>query len=535
MESRIFVCLSKTVFAKQRLQSLFTSDLNCLLVCPSNERFNDFGTVSHVDVFAIQSDGISAALPGKLLIADHLTETVELKTSDLLRKILAGTPDAVLPIHQALKSYRFLSALIDSHEYEKLIDLVGRNDAEELLQEANDVGLLLSKQPENQDLIWFQTRPEYGQSLLRSDATFLAVFDLPNQLSARRPPIERPTKIKFATNLIGKGKIEFSFMEDALGASNVNVLVGVNGVGKSRLLRELACATETFGPILFLPSPLDDVGALPSEIAARVRNHPATAAGWETISKTVALITRDRDGTQYRTLRRAISGFLALDEIALPLIEDDRSIEFTTHTVRDRRYAQLRGIFTAPEGRKTALFGLVDYRNAPVFVSEGNPRHLSSGERALFGLAATLIRDIPERGLVLLDEPELSLHPRMIADLMRLLGLLLRARRAHCIIATHSLFIVRETPDAAVHVLKRSDIEEGSIVDYEPMIQTLGAGLTELSNVIFDDWNIKEYFQQRIEEYLEKPRSDEELSRTRNQLGETARAIMLDLTRDHNV
>jgi len=97
------------------------------------------------------------------------------------------------------------------------------------------------------------------------------------------------------------------------------------------------------------------------------------------------------------------------------------------------------------------------------------------------------------------------------------------------------LFIVRETPDAAVHVLKRSDIEEGSIVDYEPMIQTLGAGLTELSNVIFDDWNIKEYFQQRIEEYLEKPRSDEELSRTRNQLGETARAIMLDLTRDHNV
>jgi energy-coupling factor transporter ATP-binding protein EcfA2 len=201
--------------------------------------------------------------------------------------------------------------------------------------------------------------------------------------------------------------------------------------------------------------------------------------------------------------------------------------------VRDRPYAQLLRLSTAPEGRKTALFGLVDYRNAPVFISEGTPRHLSSGERALFGLAATLIRYIPERGLVLLDEPELSLHPRMIADLMRLLGLMLRARNAHCIIATHSLFIVRETPDVAVHVLKRTEIEAGAIVDYEPMIQTLGAGLTELSNVIFDDWNIKEYFQQRIEEYLEKPRSDEEISRARNQLGETARAAMLDLTRGH--
>jgi hypothetical protein len=81
--------------------------------------------------------------------------------------------------------------------------------------------------------------------------------------------------------------------------------------------------------------------------------------------------------------------------------------------------------------------------------------------------------------------------------------------------------------------LKRTEIEAGAIVDYEPMIQTLGAGLTELSNVIFDDWNIKEYFQQRIEEYLEKPRSDEEISRARNQLGETARAAMLDLTRGH--
>jgi energy-coupling factor transporter ATP-binding protein EcfA2 len=344
----------------------------------------------------------------------------------------------VIPIHQALERYRFLSALVDSHEYAKLIELVGRHDAEELLQEAHDVGLLLSKQPGQKDLIWFQKKPEYGQSLLRSDATFLAVFDLPNQLDAINPPIERSTKITFATDLISKGEIEFSFQADALGSSNVNVLIGVNGVGKSRLLRELACATEKLGPTLFLPSPLDDVQALSSEIGAKLINHPATVAGWEAISRTVALIIRDKDRSQYRILSRAISGFLELDDIALPLVQDPRSAEFTTHMVRDRPYAQLLRLSTAPEGRKTALFGLVDYRNAPVFISEGTPRHLSSGERALFGLAATLIRYIPERGLVLLDEPELSLHPRMIADLMRLLGLMLRARNAHCIIATHS-------------------------------------------------------------------------------------------------
>lgn len=535
MESRVFVSSPNVATTKLRAQSLITPDVDYLLVCPSRERFNDFGTVSHVDVFVIQAGGISATLSAKLLVADQVSGIVERNTSDFLRRRLEKTPDSVLPLHRALEHCRFLSALVDSDEYGKLIDLVGRRDVTEILREAHDVGVLLSTEPTQEDLAWFQTRPEYGQSLLRSDATFLAVFDLPNQLGAIAAPSERPAKIKLATNLVVRGEVEFSFVADALGASNVNVLVGVNGVGKSRLLRELAGATETNGPTLFIPSPLDDVDALPTDTRANVREHPATAAGWEYMTSSLALITRDPDGAQFRMLRRAISGFLELDDVALPLIQDQRSADFSTHTIRGRRFAQLKGASTAFEGRKTEFFGLVDYRSAPIFVGEGGYRHLSSGERALLGMAATLIRDIPERGLVLLDEPELSLHPKMIADLMRLLGLLLRARGAHCIIATHSLFVVRETPDAAVHVLKRAEIEAGGVSDFEPMIQTLGAGLTELSNVIFDDWNIREYFQQRIEEYLEKPRSDEELSRARGQLGEAARAVMLDLTRGRSV
>lgn len=535
MESRAFVCSTNVATSKLRTQSLITPDVDYLLVCPSRDRFNDFGTVSHVDMFVVQAGGISAALSGKLLVADQDSGLVERNTSDFLRKKLNEVSDTVLPLHRVLENCRFLSVLVDSDEYKKLIDLVGRGDVTEILRQVHDVGYLLGTQPMQEDLLWFQIKPEYGQSLLRSDATFLAVFDLPDQLGAIRPPNERPEKIKLATNLIVRGEIEFSFVADALGASNVNVLVGVNGVGKSRLLRELAYASEQSGPTLFIPSPLDDVDALPVDTRAKIREHPATASGWAYMTSSLALITRDPDDAQYRTLRRAISGFLDLDEVALPLIQDQRSADFSTHTIGGRSFAQLRGASTAFEGRKTEFFGLVDYRSAPVFLSDGRYRHLSSGERALLGMAATLIRDIPERGLVLLDEPELSLHPKMIADLMRLLGLLLRARGAHCIIATHSLFVVRETPDAAVHVLKRSEIEAGGVSDFEPMIQTLGAGLTELSNVIFDDWNIKEYFQQRIEEYLEKPRSNEELSRARGQLGEAARAVMLDLTRSRAV
>ncbi|MEU0542751.1 ATP-binding protein [Nocardia sp. NPDC005978] len=77
-----------------------------------------------------------------------------------------------------------------------------------------------------------------------------------------------------------------------------------------------------------------------------------------------------------------------------------------------------------------------------------------SGEFAVIRLVA-LISTCPERALVLLDEPEVSLHPGAQARLMDFLVDSTKTRRLQVVIATHSPTIVNTLPPGAIKVLER--------------------------------------------------------------------------------
>ncbi|WOI21626.1 AAA family ATPase [Nonlabens ulvanivorans] len=104
-------------------------------------------------------------------------------------------------------------------------------------------------------------------------------------------------------------------------------------------------------------------------------------------------------------------------------------------------------------------------------------RTLSSGHKIVLLTLVRLVDTVEERSLVLLDEPETHLHPPLLSAFMKALSNLLRQRNAVAIIATHSPVVLQEVPKSCVWKFSRvgtySKAERLSIESYGENLGTL--------------------------------------------------------------
>jgi hypothetical protein len=85
---------------------------------------------------------------------------------------------------------------------------------------------------------------------------------------------------------------------------------------------------------------------------------------------------------------------------------------------------------------------------------------------------------------VLYDEPEVHLHPRLLAGLLRALHRLLDHFDSYAIVATHSLIPPQETPSGNIVILDRPE-PFGPVRARAPVVQCFAATLEEISRVVF--------------------------------------------------
>jgi predicted ATP-dependent endonuclease of OLD family len=69
---------------------------------------------------------------------------------------------------------------------------------------------------------------------------------------------------------------------------------------------------------------------------------------------------------------------------------------------------------------------------------------LSSGEKSILVIISTIFGYDLENGLLIIDEPELHLHPQMQRDLMFFITRICKLKKIQCIIATHSPLMINE-------------------------------------------------------------------------------------------
>jgi ABC-type uncharacterized transport system ATPase subunit len=135
-----------------------------------------------------------------------------------------------------------------------------------------------------------------------------------------------------------------------------------------------------------------------------------------------------------------------------------------------------------------------------VFLKDGKTVELSSGQRLFSYIVVNILGAIRRNSLIVIDEPELFLHPTLEIEFITMLKMILASYRSKALLATHSLVTVRELPRDCVHVFERTS--EGIVVKHPPF-ETFGGDIQRISSYAFGDKSVSKPFETWIREQLE--------------------------------
>ncbi len=144
-----------------------------------------------------------------------------------------------------------------------------------------------------------------------------------------------------------------------------------------------------------------------------------------------------------------------------------------------------------------------------VFLKDGKPIHLSSGQRLFSYIVINILGAIRRNSLLLIDEPELFLHPTLEIAFIRMLKAILASYGSKAVVATHSLVAVREIPRDCVHVFEQT--EEGLRIKTPPF-ETFGGDVQRISSYVFGDKSLPKPYEDWIGEQLEECSAEQLIS-----------------------
>jgi hypothetical protein len=147
-------------------------------------------------------------------------------------------------------------------------------------------------------------------------------------------------------------------------------------------------------------------------------------------------------------------------------------------------------------------------RHGVVFLKDGKPIHLSSGQRLFSYIVINILGAIRRNSLILIDEPELFLHPTLEIAFVRMLKAILTSYGSKALVATHSLVTVREIPRNCVHVFELTD--EGTVIKTPPF-ETFGGDVQRISSYVFGDKALSKPYEDWLRDQLEEFGSAQDL------------------------
>jgi len=173
----------------------------------------------------------------------------------------------------------------------------------------------------------------------------------------------------------------------------------------------------------------------------------------------------------------------------------------------------------------------------PAFAAKNKAKELfgrmSSGHSIVLLTITKLVDLIEEKTLVLMDEPESHLHPPLLSAFTRALSDLLHDRNAVAIIATHSPVVLQEVPKSCVWKLTRIRTEGRQD---RPERETFGENVGVLTREVFGLEVEKSGFHSMLESSVNKGRSfDEILEEYDDQLGAEAQSILRSMIHTRGV
>jgi len=154
-------------------------------------------------------------------------------------------------------------------------------------------------------------------------------------------------------------------------------------------------------------------------------------------------------------------------------------------------------------------------------------KNLSSGHKIVLLTITRLVETVEEKTLVLLDEPEAHLHPPLLSAFVRVLSDLLINRNGVAVIATHSPVVLQEVPQSCVWKIRRTGTRA---IAERPDVQTFGENVGLLTREVFGLEVTQSGFHKMLRDAAaDLPTYDAVVRRFNGELGDEARAIVQGL------
>jgi len=334
-------------------------------------------------------------------------------------------------------------------------------------------------------------------------------------------------------------ELDFSVEPGSKPPTNIHVIIGRNGVGKSFLMNAMARALvrpeedengefqepddfleqgfeSPFANVLSVTfSAFDDFPVMRRNLNA-LKGVQYTNVGLRKLESET-----DEDGnTEWFTVTQNP------DDLASDFIESAKLCAFGEKAERWRR--ALATLEADPIFEEAEVAGLSDQLDRNFGRAAGSLfRRLSSGHKIVLLTITKLIEKVEERTLVLMDEPEAHLHPPLLSALVRALSDLLINRNGVAIIATHSPVVLQEVPKSCAWKMRR---HRGGAVVERPERETFAEHVGVLTHEVFGLEVTRSGFHKMLAEAIEPDDDfDDVIAKFDHEIGYEGRALISSL------
>lgn len=476
---------------------------NVIQIYPKFSNWNDFG---HQSQFLFYIAGEESAREFRFAFVEEAADDSDsMEAGTIFRKKFESVGKSMLP---ASDFPEFYSMFYEIDDYRNLVSTFGVEKANDILIALNDVVYLRQNKLLPAWLPKALNSRIFNLSFLRNSEGIFAFYNAGSVLSGieyeNLSAVEEDIFLEFQLqNFDNPHKFHFKFNLNSFVPKKIAVIIGKNGVGKSRSLYHIADAAlnkkgnltnligkrPSLNKIIAISTPGETQGTFP--VAPR---EPAIkyerllsehGAGADALGRTLPEIfiqlakIWDRQigkESRWEIFEELISGFLPISEIAIapPLgLDQDEGTP-----------VRLERLVRGGEQKTLEAMQLMHKNGVLVRRTDEGVFPLSSGQVSFIRLSAQLSLTVENASLILIDEPETHLHPNLITEFVGMLNKILDLTGSIAIMATHSAYLVREVPRSQVHVIQESN----RIIDITiPRLKTFGADVGAISEFVFGD------------------------------------------------
>lgn len=564
------VIYTNTLFSIDKLQE---DDYDYYILTENS--WNDYGYETSFDVTIIREKEIYEGFSIKILAENQ--DSIIIKTRELFNQYLQAIENHSFELNSFAKNYKFISINLN---YQELLELFSHDDFIDILKQLNDV-LHLKEYSDPNNLLSLIDRGKevFHNSLLRDQICKKIYYEGLRSLLTVEELDTSNYYFDFNYQLDKREyNLNFDFTENKL-PNRINILVGKNGVGKTKVLENL---------VNYLKNPKEA-----KEYRIKVDHHPVFLSNLFVFSYNpyddfyinkygddISIKYKYLGFRRYKNLKDIIKT-KGIDQNILTVIEvlfkneyekkllfinslpahikkskyDEEINNVSTNFELDKKNVTnafdialeyVNEIFidlqnhdkiafnsilelneeTIIKAKYTSSYNMIN--NIIIYINESIPNieylaiknnegdliiydeiysweniksnecenkiffldeteqeiQLSSGQRIFTNFIINFCSMIKKNSLIIIDEPENTLHPNFELGFMKILEKVLKDYNSFAIIATHSSIITREVPKPYVNII----LNKGDEIEVQkPLMNTYGANITDITNYIFDD------------------------------------------------